>query len=238
MALPFFYKEEITGDVLQLDEDSSKHLIQVLRKEKGAHLLLTDGKGQKAEAVIVDDNRKRCTVQVVTKETETPAHPKTAVGISLLKNSTRFEWFLEKATELGISEIYPLICQRTEKEKFRHDRLQAILASAGLQSQQSWWPQLHQPLDFEEVLHLPYPGKWIAHCLPAEKPDLSTCLIQSSAADARLVLIGPEGDFTPQEIEQALLAGFSAVSLGTTRLRTETAGMVAATLLKNVASRS
>lgn len=232
MALPFFYQEHISGDSLQLDEDSSKHLIQVLRKEKGEHILLTNGKGQKAEAVIVDDNRKRCVVQVLRKEAEPPTVPKTTIAISLLKNTARFEWFLEKATELGITEIIPLLCIRTEKEKFRHDRLQNILISALLQSQQSWLPVLHQPTDFQKALDPSYQQRFIAHCLPEEKPHLPTVLSGLAHDDSRLMLIGPEGDFTQEEIEAALQKGFQPVSLGHTRLRTETAGMVAATLLK------
>jgi 16S rRNA (uracil1498-N3)-methyltransferase len=150
MALPFFYKEDISGDTILLDEDTSKHVIQVLRMQKGERMLLTDGKGSKAEVDIIDDNRKRCLVKPLSIHTEPPANRKIGIALSLLKNASRFEWFLEKATELGITVIIPLMCERTEKEKFRFDRMQSILISAMLQSQQVWLPVLHHPTDLQK----------------------------------------------------------------------------------------
>jgi len=155
---------------------------------------------------------------------------KVAIAISLTKNASRFEWFLEKATEIGVSEIIPMICERTEKEKFRFDRMQGIVISAMLQSQQSWMPVLHQPAEFNQVItsnH--FRQKFIAHCEETKKIQLTNQLINQSTN--QLILIGPEGDFTPKEIGAALDKGFIPVALGETRLRTETAGMVAATLL-------
>ena len=232
MALPFFYTLGILQNEIQLDEDTSKHVIQVLRMQKGDKLLLTDGKGSKAEAEIMDDNRKRCTVKVVSVTKEEEKQKKVAIAISLTKNASRFEWFLEKATEIGVSEVIPLICERTEKEKFRFERMQGILISAMLQSQQSWMPVLHQPRDFYDIINTnQFNQKFIAHCLPEKKEQLSEVNSPPITQPSRLILIGPEGDFTPKEIEAALSHGFIAVALGETRLRTETAGMVAATLL-------
>jgi len=229
MALSYFFVENLEEKKIQLEEDTSKHIISVLRMQKGEKLLLTNGKGQKATAQIIDDNRKRCVVEVLSVETEAQSQPNVTIAISITKNSSRFEWFLEKATEIGVNEIIPLLSERTAKEKFRYDRMKGILVSAMLQSQQTWLPNLHQPTSFDEVIkQSAQDQKFIAHCLPDQKQQLSSVIPHLSS----LILIGPEGDFTPKEIETALRAGFLPVALGNTRLRTETAGMVAATLLK------
>lgn len=233
MALPYFFVEELGEKTIQLDEDTSKHAIGVLRMERGEEVLLTDGKGSKARAAIADDNRKRCVVEIVSVEKEEAQSPRVTVAISIVKNASRFEWFLEKATEIGVSEIIPLLCERTEKEKFRYDRMRGILISAMLQSQQTWLPVLHQPTAFAEaVKNSKQQQKFIAHCLPEQKQQLSSVIHHPSS----LILIGPEGDFTPAEIALALEKQFIPVALGNTRLRTETAGMVAATLLMNLPS--
>jgi 16S rRNA (uracil1498-N3)-methyltransferase len=231
MALPFFYVENLEPKIIVLDEDTSKHMIGVLRMQKGENVLLTDGKGTKATASIIDDNRKRCSVQNSSIEKDEQAPSKITIAISILKNASRFEWFLEKATEIGVTEIIPLLCERTEKEKFRYDRMKGILVSAMLQSQQVWLPVLHQPTPFEKVVNeAMQETKCIAHCLPEKKRSLTSQLIIRSTNG--LILIGPEGDFTPKEIDLALQNNFTPVALGDTRLRTETAGIVAATLLK------
>lgn len=215
--------------MITLDEDTSKHIISVLRMQKGEEVLLTDGRGKKAKALIIDDNRKKCVVEISAIEIEKEKSRKTGIGISLIKNSTRFEWFLEKASEIGVGEIIPLICARTEKEKFRYDRMQNILVSAMLQSQQSQLPFLHQATEFEKVLRLPFDTKFIAHCEESDKQSFSSQ--KFSQPTSYLILIGPEGDFTQDEIELALRNNFAPVSMGSTRLRTETAGIVAATLM-------
>lgn len=238
MALPYFFVASLSDHPLQLNEDTSKHMIGVLRMEKGEAVLLTDGKGKKAKAEITDDNRKRCIVQVQSIETENESKPKISVAISIVKNASRFEWFLEKATEIGVNEIIPLVCERTEKETFRHDRMQGILISAMLQSQQTWLPKLHEPTLFGNVIkNAEQEAKFIAHCLPEKKTQLAEALSSNNSIAQypnHLILIGPEGDFTPQEIQSALQQGFVPVALGNTRLRTETAGIVASTLLRNV----
>jgi 16S rRNA (uracil1498-N3)-methyltransferase len=229
MSLPSFYVKDLTSKRIVLDEDTSKHMINVLRMKKAEEVLLTDGRGKKARAFIVDDNRKKCAVEVSSIEAEKERETRVAIGISLIKNSSRFEWFLEKATEIGISEIIPLICTRTEKEKFRLDRMQHILVSAMLQSQQCWLPVLHEPVDFKKAIQLSFKQKFIAHCEETNKQSLHSQLTGSSTT--KLILIGPEGDFTHDEIEVAKRNNFIPVALGNTRLRTETAGIVAATLL-------
>lgn len=237
MTLPFFYHEEIaTSDKeVTLQEDTSRHIIQVLRMKKGELINLTDGKGNIYTTSIIDDHKKHCIVKIEDTKYTAPAARKISIAISLLKNANRFEWFLEKATEIGVTEIIPLICDRTEKEKFRGDRLQQILISAMLQSQQCRLPVLHQPITFKLLLRqedvVSASQKFIAHCTDMDRRNL-TDLVNDSLP-SQIILIGPEGDFTPQEIEFALTNHFDAVALGNTRLRTETAGIVAATILKN-----
>lgn len=235
MALPFFYINEYDAAQKQimLDEDTSKHIVQVLRMKVGELLNLTDGKGNLLTCEIIDDHKKRCNVEI-TSQTQTPNHKKKIkIAISLLKNANRFEWFLEKATEIGVSEIIPLICERTEKEKFRQDRLQGIVISAMLQSQQTWLPVLYEPTEFEKLAgwKLKEGLNFIAHCIGGEKQTLNSHICTSAH---QLICIGPEGDFSPREIELALQQQFIPVSLGETRLRTETAGIVAATLLCHI----
>ena len=234
MALPFFYKEDITtaSEEIILDEATSKHMVQVLRMQNGSLLQLTNGKGDLFTCEITDDNRKKCVVKVNSKVKIQKAKTKTTIAISLLKNANRFEWFLEKVTEIGVNEIIPLICERTEKTSFKTDRLKNILISAMLQSQQCWLPDLHEPVRFDNLMMRKFDdgGKYIAHCENEEnKKSLHSQIIKSS--NYQIILIGPEGDFTPSDIKAALKNDFIPVSLGNTRLRTETAGVVAATLL-------
>jgi 16S rRNA (uracil1498-N3)-methyltransferase len=232
MKLPFFYISQYDGvqKEIVLDEDTSKHVVQVLRMKAGELLNLTDGKGNLLTCEISEDNKKHCTVSVTGKTLKAQNTKRTCIAISLLKNTNRFEWFLEKVTEIGVNEIVPLICKRTEKEKFRYDRLNGICISAMVQSQQCWLPVLHQPMDFNKSIMLSASNqKFIAHCDEGPKNQLANEPINQSS----LILIGPEGDFTATEIGLALQNGFQPVSLGETRLRTETAGVVAASLLMN-----
>lgn len=236
MNLPFFYIGDC--DVLQkqirLDEDTSKHVIQVLRMKIGDRLNLTDGEGHLLTAKIVDDHKKHCEVRVEDTKHNEQGSRKISMAISVLKNSNRFEWFLEKATEIGINEIIPIICQRTEKQKFREDRMQNILVSAMLQSQQCWLPVLHKPIDYKLIFRqeeiISASQKFIAHCIADQKRNLADLV--NEALPSQIILIGPEGDFTPEEVQLAIHNHFDAVSLGDTRLRAETAGVVAATILR------
>ena len=236
MTLPYFFIEQLTDATrtLVLNEEQSKHMIQVLRKQKGEEVLLTDGKGSGAHARIVDDHRKHCEVEITGVTKEEAPQQKLSIAISLIKNTARFEWFLEKATEIGVNEIIPLVCERTEKEKFRFDRMQNILISAMLQSQQCWLPVLHEPIAFNKLMsNNTQPLKFIAHCLPQQKQQLSSFIqLEIAGQKDTLILIGPEGDFTEDEIDLALKNNFTAVALGDTRLRTETAGLVAAVLCR------
>jgi 16S rRNA (uracil1498-N3)-methyltransferase len=234
MSIPFFYAANIDNgsDALVLDEDNSRHVVSVLRMEQGERLHLTDGKGSLLTATITDPHKKKCRLAIDGIQLVTPPAVKTAIGISLVKNPVRFEWFLEKATEIGVTIIFPLLCSRTEKQHFRLDRMKNVLISALLQSRQTWLPVLHEPVKFDNVIgQAGYAQKFIAHCAEEEKQSLNSRIVNLSAN--QLILIGPEGDFTPEEITKALQHDFIPVALGTTRLRTETAGVVAAVLLKN-----
>jgi len=234
MALPFFYISNYNPSQKEilLDEDTSKHIVQVLRMREGEKLNLTDGKGDLLTCEIIDDHKKHCEVRIVDSRLTTHDSRKITIAISLLKNSNRFEWFLEKATEIGINEIIPLICERTEKQKFRYDRMKGICTSAMLQSQQVWLPILHEPRPFNHLTieQFKQSQKFIAHCIEEKKRNLSDLV--NDSLPSQIILIGPEGDFTPDEIQLALQNHFIAVSLGETRLRAETAGVVAATILR------
>ena len=235
MTLPFFYISEYVPSQKEivLDEDTSRHVVQVLRMKEGEKLNLTDGKGSLITAEVTDAHKKHCSVRVIDSQLSTQDSRKVIIAISLLKNTSRFEWFLEKATEVGVSEIIPLICERTEKQKFRYDRMKGICISAMLQSQQTWLPVLHEPKQFNHLAIEQFDDqqKFIAHC---EESDQKNSLSTFQSFNHSTILIGPEGDFTKQEIELALQNNFIPVSLGETRLRTETAGIVAATLLCQV----
>ncbi len=229
MELPIFFIEQFSEEnLITLSEDTSRHVVQVLRMQPGEKLQLTDGAGNLNTAEIIDPHKKKASVRLVDKTFIPKKAAKISIGISLLKNSSRFEWFLEKATEIGITEIHSLLCRRTEKQHFRYDRMNQILISAMLQSKQVWLPVLHEPTPADEVIrNSSYSTKLIAHCGNEIKKPLTDFMKQSSVQ----ILIGPEGDFTKEEIELSINTNFEPVTLGENRLRTETAGVVAATIL-------
>ena len=229
MALPFFYIDEYnTGQSsITLNEDNSRHVVQVLRMKVGEHINLTDGKGNLITTEIVNDNKKACEVKLSSVVNRQSTEKKVSIAISLIKNASRFEWFLEKATELGVAEIIPLICERTERQKFRYDRMLGICKSAMLQSMQTWLPELHEPVPLNEVVTTAeHKQKMIAHCAADAKVEFSS--LYTPSFGSHIILIGPEGDFSDKEIEKSRECDFIPVSLGATRLRTETAGIFAA----------
>jgi 16S rRNA (uracil1498-N3)-methyltransferase len=233
MQLPFFYIEtyDASAKTIMLDEDTSRHMISVLRMKEGEQINLTDGKGSLITAEIINAHKRHCEVKIVDSRFTSQPGRKISIAISLIKNTNRFEWFLEKATEIGVSEIIPLICERTEKQKFRHDRMKGICISAMLQSQQTWLPVLHEPVQFAKISLDQYADyqKLIAHCIEGSKQSINDLQIGKSANWQ--ICIGPEGDFTKTEVESALQNNFIPITLGETRLRTETAGVVSAALL-------
>ncbi len=232
MPLPFFYTEPISSanSIVVLNEENSKHVVQVLRMETGRQLKLTDGLGNVYTAEITEAHKKKCSVKILETRVVQPNAHKACIAISPVKNNSRLEWFLEKATEIGVAKIVILMCERTEKQHIRLDRMNGILISAMLQSQQAWLPTLNGPIKFEKfVKENESTNKFIAHCEEQNKTSLKESCNQ--LINQSTILIGPEGDFSQQEIALALDNQYAPVALGETRLRTETAGIVAATLL-------
>lgn len=230
MALTRFFEENLPDTPrFILSEESSKHIVQVLRMKEKDQLLITNGKGRILSAEIIVANKKKTEVQIIHEEFTPAPAGKITIAISLIKNSSRFEWFIEKATEIGVSAIIPLICKRTEKTQFRVERIQSILISAMLQSKQAWLPDLSSPIKFNDVVKEDYYQKYIAHCLEEEKKTLPESMVDKEGS--RIILIGPEGDFTEDEIQSAVQHQYVPVTLGGNRLRTETAGLVSAVLL-------
>lgn len=233
MSLPLFYIDHHLPeqDIVNLQEETGKHVIQVLRMKAGEKLQLTDGNGNLFTTEIINDHKKFPQVKILSSLVRQQSTAKLSIAISLIKNNSRFEWFLEKATEIGVNEIIPLICERTERQHFRFDRMKTILVSAMLQSRQVWLPKLSEPVRFNDCIkQIHHPQKFIAHCLPDKRQSFANSVSKDSDTT---ILIGPEGDFTQSEIDFALQNNCVPVSLGETRLRTETAGIVAVTLARN-----
>jgi 16S rRNA (uracil1498-N3)-methyltransferase len=231
MSVPYFYEPLLTNFVSTyiLSEETSKHCVQVLRMKEGDRVDLTNGIGAIFESTITNAHKKNATVQIQNQKNIAAPVQKITLGISLLKNAVRLEWLLEKATEMGIHTIVPLLCERTIHERFKQDRMQNILQSAMIQSQQAWLPNLHTPTTFSECINNTKGAqKLIAHCEPTQK----TSIKEINVSDDCILLIGPEGDFSPSEIEEAINQQYQAIHLGNTRLRTETAGIFALSVLK------
>jgi len=221
-----FYTPELSGKIYILDETESKHCVRVLRLEKGNEITLVDGRGGFFTAEIADPNPKRCAVNVVRSELNFGLRKfQVQVAIAPTKNIERMEWFLEKATEIGIDRVTPLLCRHSERKEIKHDRLEKVMISAMKQSLKAYLPQLDELTKFSDFVRQPFEGqKFIAHCEEQHRELLKNALISNKNY---LILIGPEGDFSPEEIEMAIAAGFVPISLGDSRLRTETAGVVA-----------
>jgi 16S rRNA (uracil1498-N3)-methyltransferase len=228
-AVPLFFFPDLksSSGIVALGEDIRKHAFSVLRMNPGEQLMLTNGKGSAATATITTANKKQFSVQLHECIDHPAPAKKMILGISLLKNTARFEWMLEKVTEIGITEIYPLLCERTERQHFRKDRFEQIITSACLQSQQFHFPILQEPIKMEELFKQDLPTqRFIAHCMDGEKKQLC------SVANDAILLIGPEGDFTSEELDLSITHGFQPVGLGESRLRTETAGIVGAVMMR------
>jgi 16S rRNA (uracil1498-N3)-methyltransferase len=224
--MQLFYAPDLGGDHHTLDEQESKHVIRVLRKQTGDTIILTDGRGKCYTGELINDDPRRCELRIIDiSEGTGKRNYHLNIAIAPTKNINRFEWFLEKATEIGIDEITPMICQRSERKVIKAERLNKVITSAMKQSLKAYHPVLHQAKNFAELISREFEGqKFIAYVEAGEHP-----LLQSSytaGADV-IILIGPEGDFSPEEIQQAKENGFQTVSLGESRLRTETAGLVA-----------
>lgn len=208
------------------DKEESRHIVKVLRKKEGDSIYITNGKGWLFTSTVTFATEKRCEVALGTSEFTEPMPYRLHLAVAPTKMNDRYEWFLEKAVEIGISEITPIICEHSERTVFKADRFEKIIQSAMKQSLQYHMPVLHEPIPFNQFVKQQHEGKlFIAHCEETDKKLLKTEL---SPKETQTILIGPEGDFSTKEIELALGLGYVPVSLGNTRLRTETAAVVAA----------
>lgn len=220
-----FYAAALEDDLLILDEQESRHCVKVLRTRIGEKVNAVDGKGGFYEAELVDDDHRKCKLSVLSRSEDFHPLPYDLhIGIAPTKSIDRFEWFLEKATEIGVSSITPLLCERSERKVLRLDRLEKVIISAMKQSMKAYKPVLNQPAALKDWLtQNDAETRLIAHCDEASKDNLWQMKLSGSIKLA----IGPEGDFSRSEIDLAAANGFSAVSLSTYRLRTETAGIIA-----------
>jgi 16S rRNA (uracil1498-N3)-methyltransferase len=222
----FFYTPDINGLRYTLNQEESAHAARVLRLKTGDEITLVDGCGGRYRARIAGTHHQHCEVEVLEQQAAYGKRPyRLHIGIAPTKNIDRFEWFIEKVTEIGIDEITPLLCEHSERKHVHPERLQRIMIAAMKQSKKAYLPQLNEMASF---------GKWLetqgsaycymAHCNEGDRQSLKTVY---EARQNAVIAIGPEGDFSAQEVIQALACGFKSISLGASRLRTETAGVAA-----------
>lgn len=239
--MQLFYSPDITPPLYTLDEEESKHCIKVLRLGVGDRLHITDGRGNMYECKVSIADPRRCTVEVINT---TPEFEKMTYGLTMAvaptKNIERFEWFLEKATEVGVTRFVPIVCDHSERRIIKHDRELRVITSAVKQSLKAYHPSLDELTALKKLIAEPFDGqKFIAHCDPSFDNDEQRRLYLPSLIEKGknvLILIGPEGDFSPEEIKFALANGFQPITLGEQRLRTETAAVVA-TVMVNVCNK-
>jgi 16S rRNA (uracil1498-N3)-methyltransferase len=225
MEKTIFYTPDILSNP-ELPFEEARHCVKVLRKKEGDEILLTDGKGFFYDAEIVQANPKHCLVNILNT-TEQPENRNFSIQIAFAptKNMDRIEWFAEKATEIGIDRFSPVLCRHSERKDIKPQRIDKILVSAMKQSQKAILPRLDEMQAFVEFIEQDFKGqKFIAHCYPHEKKTLKEAY---RVGESALILVGPEGDFSEQEVEQAVKKGFQPISLGESRLRTETAALAA-----------
>ena len=220
-----FYAPDLTSGLYHLTKEESRHCIKVLRLNTGDALHITDGRGTLVGARLIDPDPKKCIVEILnTKKEYEKRSYRIHLAVAPTKNISRFEWFLEKATEIGIDEVTPLICDHSERRVVKTDRLERILIGAMKQSLKAYLPVLNEAVNFTDFISQPFNGQKFIASFAEGNSNLKN--IYQSGQDV-LILIGPEGDFSPSETEQANNAGFSRINLGNSRLRTETAAVVA-----------
>ena len=219
-------EEEEIGKTYSLDAEESGHCVRVLRYTRGDEILLTNGQGMTYTAEIINPNPRHCEFTVLTAEKQEKHHSNYIhIAIAPTKNIERIEWFVEKCTEIGVDEITPLLCRFSERKQLRLDRLEKIILSAAKQSLTPYMPKLNGLTDCADFIrNAKEETKFIAHCYKEDKRELRKEIMPGKSV---VVMIGPEGDFSEDEISTALQNGFVPVRLGESRLRTETAGIVA-----------
>ena len=221
-----FHCPDLGPALIELPEEEAHHAVNVLRLSVGSTIGLLDGKGTFAEAEVMETTKKKCVVRILRKETDAAERrARIHLAVAPTKQMDRFEWFLEKATEIGVDHITPVLTHRTERSKLRHDRMEKELVGAMKQSQRKWLPQLDELTKLKDLATDGIPQKFFGWC---EGEHVALTSAYDPTKDA-LMLIGPEGDFTPEEAEWLIANGFHAVSLGNARLRTETAAIAACT---------
>ena len=236
--MQLFFDADFTPPHHILREEESKHAIRVLRLTEGDTLHLTDGRGTLYTCRIADANPKRCAVEVVSQVEEWEKRPyRLTMAVAPTKNNDRYEWFLEKATEVGVDRVIPVESAHSERRAFKRERGEKVITAAVKQSLKAYHPELEEITSFKQIIReTTAEQRYIAHCEPAQSPEGKCYLpkILKKGGDVT-ILIGPEGDFSPEEITFALENGFREISLGRQRLRTETAA-VAATVMVAVAN--
>jgi len=220
-----FFNPNFDTNKPSLSEEETKHAERVLRLKEGDEIYIVDGKSNRYQCIISHLSKRACDLELIDSQVAPlPYKAQLHIAIAPTKNIDRLEWFLEKATEMGIAEITPIWCDRSERKTIKLERLHKILVSAMKQSLQATLPVLNDPVSFQTFINEPVESeKFIAHCEDGVKPHLKRAYNGSNA----VVLIGPEGDFSSKEIAQAMTKSYSEVSLGENRLRTETAALVA-----------
>jgi 16S rRNA (uracil1498-N3)-methyltransferase len=225
-----FYIPDIAGNAYTLDETESKHCVKVLRKAKGDEIVVVDGVGGYYTAKINDPNPRKCEIEFVSKvegfgKRDYHLH----LAVAPTKNADRFEWMVEKATEIGVDSITPILCHRSERKQINTGRLHKIALSAMKQSLKAYCPVVNNLINFDTFIkQVEIPNRFIAYCGEIPGKHLFTLVEPKQSV---LVLIGPEGDFSDKEVERAFQLGYNGVSLGQSRLRTETAAMVACNIV-------
>jgi len=213
-------------------KEESQHIVKVLRKNEGDKLSITNGKGLLFDAEILEADPKKCKVEIKAKHKKHPSKHELHMVVAPTKVNDRFEWFLEKATEIGVHQITPIICDRSERKTVKMERMQKVVQAAMKQSLRCFLPKVNEAISLSDFLNTDQQGLlFIAHCEEGEKLELK----RRVAADKDVtILIGPEGDFSSEEIRQAMAKGFLPISLGKSRLRTETAALVACTTVATI----
>ncbi|MEO8516443.1 MAG: 16S rRNA (uracil(1498)-N(3))-methyltransferase [Flavobacterium sp.] len=225
--MQLFYNPDINSDSnnFSFDKEESKHIVKVLRKKEGDILHVTNGLGDLFSTEIILASDRKCTVKIVETKTSEKTDYYIHLAVAPTKMNDRFEWFLEKATEMGIHEITPIICDHSERKIIKTERFDKIIQSAMKQSLQFFLPKLNEPISLKDFINQKHDGNLcIAHCEETNKRLLKDTI---KPKEKYTILIGPEGDFSEKEIQTALSNNYIPVSLGNTRLRTETAAVVA-----------
>jgi 16S rRNA (uracil1498-N3)-methyltransferase len=229
----FYSKSIVENNRIILNSEESHHCVRVLRNQTGDLLVCTDGMGNYYECELIDPNPKHVALEVIKHIAEYGKKPyRLHIAIAPTKSNDRMEWFLEKATEIGVDEITPLLCEHSERKVIKQERMERIIESAMKQSQQTYLPVLNAMVGFNDFIQtVQAKAKYIAYC--DEKPPLHLTKAISGKHEI-LVLIGPEGDFSDDEVQFALNHSYITVSLGANRLRTETAGVVSSAIVASV----